>query len=227
MNLTSNAIALAQLNTLEGELEDEQREALISLRLAVADSFNAPLADSLYDRVRSHGYIRNLIGNVAALIELPDEPTFLVSSEVLHRSFERLGGIATESIDYVFGSQYGNVFTCDRCVPLKLEQSKVGYASGDVAFSSKSLIEREKYGSVLTLYLHMHPGSGLESNLPSRTDLDNQSRLESGNYNTIGGIFSRDGYLRFFSKELPFRPYIIGKGVKNVGDGIFKLDYTS
>ncbi len=72
-----------------------------------------------------------------------------------------------------------------------------------------------------------HPSRGINSNNPSSTDFSNQERLEKGNYKTIGGIFSRDGYLRFFSDKLQYKISISGKGVENVSKGVYKLTEIS
>lgn len=150
-------------------------------------------------------------------------PTYLFGSAILYEAYQKLGSIPTESILYASGNRFANCFAVERLIPLELEFSGYGGASANLSFSSKVLIELEKYGSLLCCYLHMHPGRGSQSNHPSSIDLSTQEKLETGNYPTIGGIFSRDGFLRFFSNKKPFNIVISGKEIENVGKNSYKL----
>jgi hypothetical protein len=53
-----------------------------------------------------------------------------------------------------------------------------------------------------------------------------QKRLEAGGYNAIGGIFTRDGQIRFFSHKLPFMVEVYGKGVEQIEDTLFRFTKT-
>ena len=156
-----------------------------------------------------------------------DSIRFLVSTEVLYKAYHKLCSIPTESILYAVGSGIGNGFTIERLIDLELDKSEYGYASANSTFSSKVLIEAEEYGTLLTCYFHAHPGKGINSNTPSSIDFNNQARLEKGKYRTIGGIFSRVGYVRFFSDQLRFVVSVIGKGVEHVSKDVFKLTKVS
>lgn len=150
-------------------------------------------------------------------------PTYLFGSDLLYEAYQKLGSIPTESILYASGNQFANCFAVERLIPLELESSGYGSASANLSFSTNVLIELEKYGSLLCCYFHMHPGRGIQSNHPSSIDLSTQATLETGNYPSIGGIFSRDGYLRFFSDKKPFKIVISGKEIVNVGKNSYKL----
>ena len=84
-----------------------------------------------------------------------------------------------------------------------------------------------QFGYPLHMVCHSHPGRGINANLPSSTDMDHQLRLERGGYKCISCIFSRDGYVRFFSAGFPFAVDIFGEGVKDLGYNTFYLTEIS
>jgi len=111
-----------------------------------------------------------------------------------------------------------------RLIRPELDKSEPGYASVNDISSLHKLEDLDRHGSLLCTYLHMHPGRGSGSTLPSSVDTACQRRLERGGYPVIGGIYSRDAYLRFFSDQNPFDVSISGKGVEHVGKNLlFKL----
>jgi len=110
-----------------------------------------------------------------------------------------------------------------RLIRPELDKSEPGYASVNDISSLHKLEDLERHGSLLCAYLHMHPGRGSGSALPSSVDVACQRRLEKGRYPVIGGIYSRNGYLKFFSDQNPFEVSISGKGVEHVRKDLFKL----
>ncbi|MBS3788539.1 hypothetical protein KGY79_10145 [Candidatus Bipolaricaulota bacterium] len=81
----------------------------------------------------------------------------------------------------------------------------------------------EGYGAHLSGYFHSHPGTGSGSTGPSSIDLKTQERLERGGYPVIGCIFSRDGYLRFYSESRDFQLEVSGNGGEQIERRTFKL----
>lgn len=150
-------------------------------------------------------------------------PSYLSGSALLQEASIFLGQLRNESILYVAGNRFGNSYVFSQLIPPELDRSEPGYAVTRAESSLRKLGDLERHGSVLCAYFHMHPGRGSGSTLPSPVDLTSQRRLEKGGYPVIGGIFSRDGYLRFFSDQNPFEVSISGKGVEHVGKDLFKL----
>lgn len=153
----------------------------------------------------------------------PDLPVFIISSQLIYEAYRQLGTIKTESILYASGSRVGRFNTVERLIPLELDSSRYGYASANLDHSTKVLIGIDEFGSVLSAYFHMHPGNGSNANFPSDIDIANHERLERGGFITIGGIFSRDGHLRFFSDKSRFEIEIAGTEVTHVDKENFKL----
>jgi len=205
-------------------LLERSRKLLSEMQRLVLEDFDFEGAKQLLTRLTDVGEMRQLLMELSSAETVSeDTPNFVIASEVLYLAYRKLCKIPTESILYAVGSRYGNVFTVERLVPLKLDKSEIAYASADLAASSKVLIDLELYGSLLTCYFHAHPGRGSGANHPSGIDTNNHARLEKGNYRTVGGIFSRDGYLRFFTDKMPFKITISGKGVDCVGPNLWKL----
>jgi len=205
-------------------LLERSRRLLSEMQRLVIEDFDFEGARRTLTRLTDVGEMRQLLIELSsAEAESEETPNFVIASEVLYSAYRKLCEIPTESILYAVGSRYGNVYTVERLVPLKLDRSEIAYASADLAASSKVLIDLEPYGSLLTCYFHAHPGRGAGANHPSGIDTNNHARLEKGNYRTVGGIFSRDGYLRFFTDKMPFKITISGKGVDCVGPNLWKL----
>jgi hypothetical protein len=205
-------------------LLDRSRQLLSDMQRLVLDDLDFEGARQLLTRLSDVGEMRQLLMELSsAEADKEDAPNFAIASEVLYTAYRKLCEVPTESILYAVGSRYGNVYTVERLVPLKLDKSEIAYASADLAASSKVLIDLEPYGTLLTCYFHAHPGRGSGANHPSGIDTNNHARLEKGNYRTVGGIFSRDGYLRFFTDKMPFKITISGKGVDSVGPNLWKL----
>jgi hypothetical protein len=81
----------------------------------------------------------------------------------------------------------------------------------------------ERFGHFLHGLFHSHRGTGIKTSRPSSIDLNTQSRYEEGGYQMIGAVFTDDGFVRFFSHQLPFEIHVYGKGVERHGDTIFRL----
>lgn len=221
----SPQLSLHQCRCLVDFFSQSAKQLLVELRRSL-DAGEFAESDRLFDEIKERLGIRADLEMISASLSTPsssETPTFLISSTVLHLAFEQLAKIKTESILYASGSRYGNILTVERLIPLKLVSSEFGYAAADLNDSTKVLCELDKTGSVMTAYFHMHPGKGAGSNHPSSIDIDNQTRMELGGFQTIGGIFSRDGFVRFFADKLNYRIHITGKGIKHVGSDLYQI----
>ena len=67
-------------------------------------------------------------------------------------------------------------------------------------------------------FFHSHIVRGAAGTAPSAEDRSHQARYEKTGYEVIGGIFSLDGFVRFFSNDLPFAMDIYGAGVEKLSD---------
>jgi hypothetical protein len=96
-------------------------------------------------------------------------------------------------------------------------------AQGDIVSSTQALMTLCDRGYYLTGTIHSHPGTGEASTFPSSIDLTYHHRLEQGGYQAVGIIMTRDGYVRFFTSEMPFTLKVIGKDIVKLGHNSYRL----
>jgi hypothetical protein len=151
-------------------------------------------------------------------------PLYIVSSLFLTESFHYLVKDPAEDMHFVTGCELGPVRVLERLIDFdKSERTAVGVA-GKPDSTHQALIGLEAKGHRLTAWMHSHPGTGPGATHPSSTDLGHQRRLEQGRYPAIGAIFCRDGCVRFFSADTPFRVEVFGAGVRRLDERVYQLD---
>ena len=148
--------------------------------------------------------------------------TYLASSLFLMDSFELLNQREVESLHFVTGPQIGETRVLDRIVDFRHEKQSAVYAKADTNAVREALIYLSRYEFRLWGCFHIHPGFGAYSTFPSGTDMTLDRLLDRGGYECIGAIFSRDGYVRFFSSKA-FEINIYGNGVEKVDEKVFRL----
>jgi len=149
-------------------------------------------------------------------------PLYLIPSLFLRDSFKLLNHRDVESLHFVTGPEVARVKILDQIVPFNLEQQNVVYAKGEVAAIRNVLIQLNEDKFRLWGYFHIHPGVGANATLPSGTDLNLDRLLDNGSYEAIGAIFSRDGFIRFFSCR-EFKIQIYGEGVEKIDEKLYHL----
>ncbi len=153
---------------------------------------------------------------------------YRTGSLFLKECFIYLTAAPEEAIHLVTGLELEkNVFLLDRLEKVEYRASMAG-AKANVKDLFKKLIEiDEKYGHLLLAVFHSHPFGGVAGACPSGIDRNLQNSLEKSGYKTIQAVFSRDGFIRFFSNKLSFEIEIYGKGVEKISEKenerIFKL----
>lgn len=102
---------------------------------------------------------------------------------------------------------------------VKLAQQSTAYIRADDADAHLKIVElSEKHGHQLLAVFHSHVSRGAASSHPSGIDTAFQNRLAKLGCPAIGGIFSLDGYVRFFSTWRDFEIEVYGKGVEKIHD---------
>lgn len=168
--------------------------------------------------------LRGIINGLSRSIDCTKGiPVYVADSIFLYDSYKFLMQDPPEAIHYVTGIKLGNVFTMDRMSCFKMDVRTAVYVKGNVLSSRDALMEMGQYGHLLHAWFHSHPGSGENATNPSPTDKNHQERLERGGYKAIGGIFTRDGYVRFFSLDRQFKLAIYGKGVEKINETVCRL----
>lgn len=148
-----------------------------------------------------------------------------VSSHFLLQCWKHLVSVPEEQLVPVSGMlNERGVLEVGSFAPVRYSKASTGEVDADPISSLASLVEMDKYGHLLTGVFHSHPFNGSEGTRPSRKDLDAQKRYQALGYQAVSGIFSRDGYIRFFTvEEMDFEIRIVGKGIEEVGTNVYKL----
>lgn len=172
--------------------------------------------------------LKSLSSNFISSLEPKITLRYKISSLFLKECFEYLTSSPDEVLHLVSGVELEkNFFLLDRLEKVSFQASFAG-AKADIKDLFKKLIEMdEKYGHLLLGVFHSHPFSGVAGTSPSAIDRNLQENLEKASYKTIQAIFSRDGYIRFFSNNLVFEIEIYGKGIEKItekeNERVFKL----
>lgn len=148
-------------------------------------------------------------------------PTVVLSSSMLKASFEYCTQDRREGLHYILGVEHDafRVGTEMRTFPYSVQT--VVAATGDIDATHRIAIELHDTGHCQVAMLHSHPGMGRNSNEPSGTDLRTQRAMELSSL-CVGGIWSRDGNLRFYGK-LASSVVIVGTQMEKQDDGTWQL----
>lgn len=124
-----------------------------------------------------------------------------------------------ERIHLVTGTVADDLRVLSKMEHIKVEKQSSAYVSAEDDDCHLRIVDlAEKHGHLLLAVFHSHISHGKHSTHPSQTDLANQDRLKQIGCEAIGGIFSLDGYIRFFSTFKPFSMEIYGRGTRLVED---------
>ena len=115
-----------------------------------------------------------------------------------------------------------------RMEPVEFSNQTPSYVSADPASTHCKLVDLfERDGLELISMHHSHVMDGAASTAPSSVDLANMQRFVAQGWAAIGGIYSRDHFVRFFSTQHDFEISIFGKGAEVVSrkprETIFKF----
>lgn len=134
---------------------------------------------------------------------------FLTKDALQHERLHLVTGTETED----------GIKVLSRIEHVKLQKQSSAYVKADDADAHLKIVTlSEKHGHLLLAVFHSHIAKGPNSTHPSGTDVAFQDRLAKLGCPAIGGIFSLDGYVRFFSTWKPFEIEVYGKGVEKLND---------
>lgn len=180
-------------------------------------------AKTVYEYLLLMAEVNSLIAeSLASIQEQIRKPIYMVSSLFLQDSFALLNQREVESLHFVTGPEIGEIRVLDKIMDFRLEHQSSVYAKADSEAVRKVLIRLSQYKFRLLGYFHIHPGSGAGSTSPSGIDLTLDRLFDKGGYETVGAIFSRDGFIRFFSSR-PFKIQIYGEGVEKINERLYRL----
>ncbi|MCK4351855.1 hypothetical protein KAW65_00415 [candidate division WOR-3 bacterium] len=220
---TDFVITKLYLEEEKKEIESEITKAIQKIR-ETCDRYEYKKTQLEFGHLLKVSRLKEITEKVISSFDVSETvPLYVIGSWFLYDCYQYLTKEPVESLHYVTGTKLGNLYTLDRICTFKLDIQTIAHARGNIASSHKALIEMDEYGHRLHAHFHSHPGKGAGATQPSLVDDIYQKGLEKGGYSVIGGIFSRDGFLRFFSSKRQFRIKIYGEGVEVIDDKIYRL----
>lgn len=149
-------------------------------------------------------------------------PTMYIASSLFLRDCQKfLTQGSPEWMHAVTGIRFGNTYTLERMVHLRVTDQSKGGVIAEPASVFDSLVNLSAYGHLLHAVFHSHRIEGVPR--PSDVDTALQRRLDSGGFAAIQAVFSEDGYIRFFGGVRPFEIIIYGTRIEKVHERVFKL----
>lgn len=178
-----------------------------------------------YERVKRLFYLRRALNTLSPHLNKDRSiPLYLMSARFLRQAFEALTKTQDEDLVCVTGPEHEtNVFALTHLVTFELAKKSVAYAAPEPSSLLDALVRLDEDGERLLATFHSHPGCGVGATHPSGVDLATQRRLEKAGYPAIGVIFSRDGFVRFYSEDRPFQLAVSGNGGEQVEKYVYRL----
>lgn len=170
--------------------------------------------------------LRSIVKNLSIISEpVSAKRIYIVSSLFLQDCYKYVTQKTnTEILVYITGIEHENLFVLTRIIGFKMDKQSAVYARGEINSTHNALINLDESGHKLLAVFHNHVANGVSATFPSSIDTNNQDRLEKSGYSAISGIFSSDGYVRFFNNKDDFEILVYGKGADKYGDKIYRLE---
>jgi len=226
VELAVNAVAVGlRLHRYASKIDNRVNKSLKELGEIRRTSGDSSLVEKLVDTLFLIE-LGNALKKEARLLTVERGSTpYMVSSRFLHQCLACLvkdsGG--NEKLHFITGSEIGPFKVLDEIIEFPMKYQTVAGACGELSSTHEKLVELDEWGHALHAIFHTHPGMGPLTTRPSHTDRSTQGRYERGGYLCIGGIFTRDGYVKFFSVKHKFRVYVHGKGVEQIDENLYRL----
>ena len=153
-----------------------------------------------------------------------EPPLFVISSLLLHDCFRLLTGTEDESLHALTGLVFGRSRVLERIIPLCLSRQSVVGAEASNESLATELLRLNDFGMLPQGYFHSHPGYGSSATEPSGTDRQTQDAMEKAGSQILGGIFSRDGFVRFYANRTEPHVRVVGKKVEEDEKNVYRLE---
>jgi len=214
----------ASARTLRRYLEERLTQVLRALSKHVQSDDQPAFREALKALQRLFGLRRALAFLASSLRRIDTSPQYLVSGRLLREAFRVLTKTQMECLAYVTGPCNGtNTYALAELVEVELADARPAYANPE-AESQMDVLERlSEDGLALLATFHSHPGRGAGATHPSGTDLSTQEQLETLGYPAIGAIFSRDGFVRFYSNRRPFKVAVSGTATEQLTNQLYRI----
>lgn len=220
--------AVADIKACSQQLTGKVQARLDALSKSVAKSPDGILEDVAQTFAYTHKLTDAIHRLKQGLVTPTDanpttEPGYLVSSIFLREVFTYLTSDPQkrERMILVTGPvSNDNTVVLSSMHTVQTSQQSAAYVQADPAATAHQiddLVSNDQHQ--LWGMFHSHILHGKNSTQPSQTDLDHQNRLVKFDMpDTLGGIFSLDGWVRIFSTAKPFSLTTYGGGVELIED---------
>lgn len=211
---------------VDGFLSENLAATLEQLRQQAWQTDGTTMPEATYERLKRLRQIRAALAALMTQSKVEDARHFvyLISAAFLRDAFYALTKTRDENLVYATGPDDGTrLCALTRLVTFNLAQRSVAQAVPEQSSQLAALSQLDKNEERLLATLHSHSGIGARSTMPSPTDRSTQQGLERNGYPAIGAIFSRDGYVRFYSVNRLFRVAVSGAGARQIDDYLFQI----
>jgi proteasome lid subunit RPN8/RPN11 len=151
-------------------------------------------------------------------------PLFVISSLLLQDCFKLLTKTGDESLHALTGLVFGRTRVLERIIPLRLSRQSVACAEAANESLATELLRLNDFGMLPLAYFHSHPSFGPDATYPSSTDRRTQGAMEKSGSQILGGIFSRDRFVRFYANRMEPHVRVVGKRLKEVEKNVYRLE---
>lgn len=163
--------------------------------------------------------------NVADHVE-PSTEAFVMEACFLRELLAVLTTDANEHMRFLTGPKIDQArVVCRWAQPSVLERQSPVFVRASAQSVAAALIPMIEQGAELHIIAHSHPGSGPGGTNPSSTDIECLGELQRSGSRAIGCIFSRDGWVRFFTVSTKFSVQILGTGTATLNPQIFYVGH--
>lgn len=215
------AMRLQRRFDAEAERLRQARGQAIGIFLRDLGRLSTRQRNSQYRRLWELSFRQQVLASLDPGVVRPSHQV-LVSSWTLLESFRVCTETPDEGMHFVVGAEVDGVWVGTNIVKFPYaERSPVG-AAGDPRATHGAVIEAAESGHRILLIAHSHPGSGPNANFPSSTDLRTHRLWEQGTP-LAGAIWSRDGYVRFFTAGRAVSVGVLGTHLEQVDGQLWKL----
>ena len=162
--------------------------------------------------------------NVAEHTE-PSTEAFVMEACFLRELLAVLTTDANEHMRFLTGPKVDQVRVVCRWAQPALEKQSPVFVRASAQSVGAALIPIIEQGAELHIIAHSHPGSGPGGTNPSSTDIEGLGELQKAGSPAIGCIFSRDGWVRFFTVSTKFSVQVLGTGTAKLNPCIFYVGH--
>lgn len=152
--------------------------------------------------------------------------SFVFSSAMLLESFRLCVARPEEGMHFILGVDLDGSLVGTQIVSFPYASRSIAGASGEHAATHAIAIKAHELDHRIIAIIHSHPGSEKEANHPSHIDMKTHETWEQ-THKIVGGIWSRNGFLRWFTAGKAFHVRVIGSRINRIEENVWQLEETS